>query len=354
MIPKTAKLEPRKILVVLHGSIGDVTRALPLAKLLKQGFPSASLTWSVEPACYPLLLGNPAIDEILVFERARWWTSVVPFLVRIRAQRFDLVVDLQRHLKSGVVSWMSGAPHRVGFHPADSKEGNGFFNNLHIERFGADIAKLEHYLKFIDYLGIPRAPIEWDFALTKEEWAAVESHLAPAAKPYAVLFVGTRWPSKQWFAEQIAECAAMLQAGHGFDVLLLGAAADRELARHALAGAGERVFDLVGKTTLREAVGIIQRANLAVGPDTGLMHIAAAVGTPVISLWGATDPGRTGPYGFADLAIRGQAPCVPCQKRHCPIGRVCMQSISTAMIAAKAELALGRRADIQVSHGGAV
>src|SRR5262245_10900642 len=206
MVPTTAKLEPRKILVVLHGSIGDVTRALPLAKLLKQGFPGASLTWSVEPASYPLLLGNPAIDAILVFERARWWKSVGPFLARIRAERFDLVLDLQRHLKSGIVSWASGAPHRLGFHPADSKEGNGVFNNLHIERFGAGIAKLEHYLKFIDYLGIPRAPIEWDFALTAEERAAVDRHLAQTAKPYAVLFAGTRWPSKQWFAKQIAEC----------------------------------------------------------------------------------------------------------------------------------------------------
>jgi ADP-heptose:LPS heptosyltransferase len=84
------------------------------------------------------------------------------------------------------------------------------------------------------------------------------------------------------------------------------------------------------------------------------MHIAAAVGTPVISLWGATDPGRTGPYGFADLTIRGQAPCVPCKKRQCPIGRVCMQSIGTATIAAKAAAALGRDIGIRASHGSAL
>ena len=348
------KFEPRKILIVLHGSIGDVTRALPLARLVRQGFPRASLAWSVEPAAYPLLQGNPAIDEIILFDRSHWWKSCGPFLAQVRARRFDLVLDLQRHLKSGIVSWLSGAPRRLGFHPADSKEGNGYFNNLHIARCGQSISKLDHYLKFADYLGIPRAPVEWNFSLTSDEWAAVDRHLAQTSSAYAVLFAGTRWPSKQWFAKQMTECAKMLQAEHDLDVLVLGSAQDRELARQAMLGASNRMVDLVGRTTLREAVGIIQRAKLAVGPDTGLMHIAAAVGTPVISLWGATDPARTGPFGFADLAIRGEAACAPCHKKDCPIGRVCMQSITNAMIAAKVAVALPRERATRLSHGNAV
>ncbi len=346
--------DPRKILIVLHGSVGDVTRALPLAKLLKQGFPGASLAWSVEPVAYPLLQGNPAIDEIILFDRRRWWRSFAPFLAEVRAKRFDLVLDLQRHLKSGIVSWASGAPQRLGFHPADGKEGNGFFNNLHIERYGNSIAKLDHYLKFADYLGIPRLPVEWNFSLTSDERAAVDRHLAQTSGAYAVLFVGTRWQSKQWFAKQMTECAKMLQADHNLDVLLLGGTADRELARQAMVGVSGRVIDLVGRTKLREAVGLIQRAKIAVGPDTGLMHIAAAVGTPVISLWGATDPERTGPFGFADLAIRGQAPCVPCRQKDCAIGRICMQSITGAMIAAKVAMALRREPAARASHGSVV
>lgn len=350
----TVKFDPRKILIVLHGSIGDVTRALPLAKLVRQGFPRASLAWSVEPAAYPLLQGNAAIDEIILFDRSHWWKSFGPFLAEVRARRFDLVLDLQRHLKSGIVSRVSGAPQRLGFHPADGKEGNGYFNNLHIARCGDGIAKLDYYLKFADYLGIPRVPVEWNFALTSEESAAVDRHLAQSSSAYAVLFVGTRWPSKQWFAKQMTECAKTLQAEHDLNVFLLGSAQDRELAQQALAGATSRVVDLTGRTSLREAIGIIQRATLAVGPDTGLMHIAAAVGTPVISLWGATDPARTGPFGFSHLAIRGQAPCVPCHNKNCPIGRVCMQSITNAMIAAKVAVALPRERGTRLSHGKAV
>jgi heptosyltransferase I len=345
--------EPRKILIVLHGSIGDVTRALPLARLLKNGFPRASLAWSVEPAAYPLLVGNPWIDEIILFNRKQAWRNFAPFLAEIRARRFDLVLDLQRHLKSGIVSWASGARWRLGFHPHDSKEGNGFFNNLHIDRYGESISKLDHYLKFIDFLAIPRAPLEWDFSLTPSEWVAVERHLVKTSNGYAVLFIGTRWPSKQWFAKQIAESAHMLHAEHGLDVLLLGAAEDRGLASQAMAEAAFPVIDLVGKTTLREAVGIIQKAKLAIGPDTGLMHIAAAVGTPVISLWGATDPRRTGPFGFTDLIIRGEAPCVPCKRRQCPIGRVCMQSITKSMIDEKVMAVVQREPVGTVNHGSA-
>ena len=351
MISMTAKFEPNKILIVLHGSIGDVTRALPLAKLLKQGFPRAFLAWSVEPAAYPLLQGNPFIDEIILFDRRRWWKNFVPFLAEVRARSFDLVLDLQRHLKSGLISRLSGAPRRLGFHPADSKEGNGLFNNLHIARCGDTIAKIDHYLEFADYLGIPRGPIEWAFLLTADERAGVDRHLAHTSSAYAVLFVGSRWQSKHWFPQQMTDCANLLQSAHGLDVLLLGAAQDRDLAEQAMAGTGQGIVNLVGRTSLREALGLIQRAKLAIGPDTGLMHIAAAVGTPVVSLWGATEPLRTGPFGFDHLVIRGEAPCSPCHKRQCPIGRICMQSITSAMIGEKLALALNHNPKVSAHHG---
>ena len=354
MTAPQAKFDPKKILIVLHGSIGDVTRALPLASLLRRGFPGASLAWSVEPAAAPLLEGNPFIDEVLVFDRRHWWKSFAPFLSTLRSKRFDLALDLQRHLKSGMISWASGAPLRLGFHRADSKEGNWLFNNLHIERCGEQIAKLDHYLKFAERLDIPSAPIQWTFNLTAQEQAAADKILAPVAGAYAALFAGSRWQSKQWFPKQMAECAASLQRDFGLSVVLLGAGADRELARQAMVGASHRMHNLVGRTSLREAMAIIQRAKICIGPDTGLMHIAAALGTPVISLWGASEPRRSGPFGFADLTIRGQAPCAPCYKKTCPIGRICMQSISAPQIAAKISAALERQGGERASHGRAV
>jgi heptosyltransferase-1 len=346
----TANIAASKILIVLHGSIGDVTRALPLAGLLRRGFPKAYIAWSVEPAAYPLLLGNPVIDEIILFDRRHWWKSFLPFLKTLRRKRFDLVLDLQRHLKSGVISWSTGASQRIGFHKTDSKEGNWLFNNRYIEETGEAISKLEHYLEFATALGIPRAPIQWSLTVTTAEQRSIDRHLSQLNGAFAVIFVGARWESKQWFPRQMADCAEMLHSVHGLDVVLLGASDDRSAAREAMRLAKSPLLNLTGMTSLREAVGIIQRAKLAIGPDTGLMHIAAAVGTPVISLFGATDPRRTGPFGFADLVLRGRAACVPCQQRHCPIGRICMQSITTVEIAAKAVSALGRDRTEQIGH----
>lgn len=340
--------QPRKILIILHGSIGDVTRALPLAGALRRGFPAARIVWSVEPPSLPLLQGNDAIDEIVIFDRPRWRGALIGFLAEVRRRKFDLVLDLQRHFKSGLISRWSGAPVRLGFHRRDSKELNWIFNNVYIEACGDTISKLEHYGKFADALGLERGELRWDFRLTTAERAAVEKHLAPAQRDFAVLFAGTRWQSKQWFPAQIAECVAMFKREFGLDAVLLGARGDEEIARQAAAEARTNVVNLAGRTSLREAIGIIARAKLAVGPDTGLMHIAAAVETPVISLWGATDPARTGPHGFADLVIRGRAPCVPCNRRQCRIGKICLQSITSAEIAGKAAQALQRRSGEEI------
>jgi ADP-heptose:LPS heptosyltransferase len=121
------RVDSKRILIVLHGSIGDVTRALPLASLIRKGFPDVKLSWAVEAPSFPLVEHYPAIDEVIVFDRRHWWRGIWPFLRTIRGRRFDVVVDLQRHLKSGLISFFSGAPIRVGFNKADGKEFNWLF-----------------------------------------------------------------------------------------------------------------------------------------------------------------------------------------------------------------------------------
>jgi len=352
MSPQPTRFDPKRILIVLHGSIGDVTRALPLTVMLRRAFPRAFLAWSIEPSCLPLLQGNSTIDEILVLERRRFWRTAGLFLARVRAGNFDLVLDLQRLFKSGFISWWSGARQRIGFHRKDSKEFNWIFNNLHIPAYGEEIPKIEHYLKFADYLGVDRSPLEWHFNLTAGEQASIKDHLSKVTGPFAALFVGTRWESKQWFPSQMSECADQLQSDYGLGVVLLGSKDDRPLAQEVVALSRSKLVDLAGRTTLREAIGIIQNARIAVGPDTGLMHIAAALRTPVISLWGATSPRRTGPYGYGELVLQGKAPCVPCQRRTCSIGRVCLQSITTEQIGTKIRNVLGNEKRAPVPHAG--
>jgi hypothetical protein len=139
-------VEPKKILIILHGSVGDVVRAMPLASLLRRGFPSAYLAWAVEPACYPLLENFIAVDEVILFDRRDWLRATWPFLKKVRRRGFDLVLDMQRHLKSGLISRVSGAPWRLGFHRTDAKELNWLFNNRHIENLLRDFASIKFFL----------------------------------------------------------------------------------------------------------------------------------------------------------------------------------------------------------------
>ena len=337
------KINPRNILLILHGSIGDVTRALPLANLIRRGYPKAKIVWSIEPSAFPIVDRHRAVDEVVLFDRSRWWQSVAPFLKRIRSGRFDLVLDLQRILKSGLISWWSGAPYRVGFHRRDCKEFNWLFNNRCIPAVGEAISKLNHYLRFAEFVGLKPYPIEWGIRLTPAELESVDRMLRGVGDAFAVFFVGAAWESKKWFPSQTGKSAAEVQRRCGLEIVLLGGEEDVGFAEEVSSFPGLRATNYAGKTSLREAIGILARARVAIGPDTGLMHLSAAVGTPVVSLWGSTSPVRTGPYGNEDLVTQGKASCSPCYLRRCPIGRICMQSIDVEAVIPKVERALAER-----------
>ncbi|MGH7847588.1 MAG: glycosyltransferase family 9 protein [Candidatus Binatia bacterium] len=337
------RLDPHRILIVLHGSVGDVARALPVANHLRDAYPNATIAWAIEPAAFPLVEHHPAVDETIVFDRGNWQKSVGPFLRQIRRAKFDLVLDLQRLLKSGFISWWSGAPYRLGFHRQDAKEGNWLFNNQHILAAGSGVSKLQQYLKFTEHLGIQQTSVRWGLRLTRAEDRQVDQLLGGLERNFAAYFVGSRWESKQWFPAETAKCAAEVRRRYGLAAVLLGTKEDAAFARRVEQTSAITLLNLVGRTSLREAVGVLRRAAVAVGPDTGLMHVSAAVGTPVVSLWGATSPERTGPHGSLHLVIRGKAPCSPCYLRHCPIGRICMESIDVDEVAGRVGEALSQR-----------
>jgi heptosyltransferase I len=231
------------------------------------------------------------------------------------------------------------SPRRIGFNPADAKELNWLFNNQHIAR-GDNGAKLNDYLRFMDCLFISKAPLEWPIPLAPVESERVETIAREIGKPFAAYCVGASWQSKRWSAAEAARTADLVYERHGLAALVLGGADDFGFASEMESHAAKPLMNLTGRTSLRESVGILARAEISVGPDSGLMHLSAAVGTPVVSLWGPTDPRRTGPYGFEDLIVQGSAPCAPCYVRRCPIGRVCMEGIKSDDVLQKIAAAL--------------
>ncbi|MFN8627247.1 MAG: glycosyltransferase family 9 protein [Candidatus Binatia bacterium] len=330
----------QRILIVLLGAIGDVTLALPLLTRLRQGYPRARIVWAVEPAAAPLLQHHPALDAVVLFERARGVSASPDFLRRVRAERPDLTLDLQRHLKSGIVSRVSGAPVRVGFHRRNGREGNWLFNTHTLPPMPRFSPKLRQFLGFAEWLGLDDVPISFGLRLTETEERRVDELLRGMPPPFVVGVVGASWESKRWFVERTAAVADAL-AARGVGAVLVGGQADTAFADGVVARAHTAVRDLTGKVTLRELIGIFRRARAAFGPDTGPMHIAAAAGTRVVSLWGATSAARSAPWCNENGVIAGSAPCSPCYVRRCPIGRLCMESIAVEAVVAKLVEALG-------------
>jgi heptosyltransferase I len=326
---------PQRVLFVLTGAIGDVIRALPLLGRVRRGWPQAYIGWAVEPKSEPVLRGHPWIDELIVYDRRRAPWSFLPFLYRIRAGRFDLILDLQRHLKSGLLSLVSGAHQRVGFASANTKEFNHLFSTRRIDPQPSMRLKLLQYQAFGDVLGLPPVPIRFGLQLSEGENVRAKELIAGVPRPVLAVILGSSWPSRLYFPEAIAEVirgvAFPLEGSPALFPVLLGGPAETKLASQVISFLGELPrLNLAGRTNLRDLIGIFAECAVAFGPDSGPMHLAAAVGCPVVSLWGSTAPQRSAPWGFAQLAMHGDIPCRPCYLRECPIGRECMRRIAPA------------------------
>ncbi len=342
--PDSAIPSASRILIILMGSIGDVVRALPLLGRMRRSFASAHIAWVIEPKSLPIIAGHRWLDEVIVYDRTAPW-SFPAVLGRIRTGRFDLVLDLQRHLKSGVVSIASGARDRLGFNRANTKEFNHRFNLRQIPAQPPMRLKLMQYQAFGDALGLPAAPIEFGLEPTGAEHRRARELLPDAPRPLLAVILGSSWPSRIYFPESMAAVIRLLAIpGDGAPALfpvLLGAKEELTLARQVVERLPDvSVLNLAGRTTLRDLAPIFTQCAAAFGPDCGPMHIAAAVGCPIVSLWGSTSPERSAPWGFAQFALKGEIPCHPCYLRKCPIGRECMRRIAPGEVAATVRKAL--------------
>jgi heptosyltransferase-1 len=374
--------EPSRILLVKPSSLGDVVHTLPVLALLRRRFPRARITWMLAPACAGLLEGHPLLDEVLVFDRpglgAAWrrlegWRELWSFDARLRSGRFDLVLDLQGLLRSSWLAWRTGAPRRIGL--ACAREGATLLYTHRVGPATLERHAVERYLDVAEALGCGRRPVEFPFHVTAEDRAAV-AQLVPPGEGFAVLLPGANWPTKRWPAERFAELAQRLDRRLGLRTVVAGGrdvegiAQAIGLCRRAVTGAegpagfptlsrtgaGETpavrpsqavpdpVINLAGRTTLRQLVALLERATLVIANDSGPMHIAAALGRPLVAIFGPTNPVRTGPYGRPDCVLRLDLACVPCYSRRCSHGS-CLQWLEVESVLAAAERAVGEGDD---------
>lgn len=328
----------KNILVVKLSAIGDVIHALPVATALKQCFPQVRITWVVEPPAYDVLTNNPCIDEILVFEKKRCkslaglYRYAPAFIRGLRAHRFDLALDLQGLFKSAAISGLSRAAERLVY--CDARE--------HSDWIGKRICGpnhqghiVERYLDVARALGCQAAEPEFIINITAAEFAQAGAIARQAGlgsnNPYVVLIPGTNWPNKCWPAGHFATLAGKLFAG-GLVPVFVGSSADQNAMQAIHGQSAVPPLDLTGKTSLKQLAALIKNARAVVAGDTGPMHLAAAIGTPVMALFGPTDPHRNGPCGHGHVVLTTSHACTGCWQRKCPKELDCLADIKPELV----------------------
>jgi lipopolysaccharide heptosyltransferase II len=333
------------ILIILMGSIGDVARGLCLVSHIKNNLPESRVTWLVEPMCSEVVRLHPRIDKMIVFDRPRNILGVRDLYKDLSREHFDITLDLQRHLKSGFFSFLSGAKRRIGFNRRNSGEFNWIFNNEHIPyvRVELDLPKLHHYLKFTEYLELPK-PASLDFGFSSfNEKSNLPDIVAKLNKPFIAVVMGSSWESKDWFFEGYYGLVKNILTSMEWPIVLLGDGSQVSSATKLCHKLGSHeLINLVGKTSITELVAVLKAAAAGVGPDSGPGHLAAAVETPYVALFGPTSPKRAAPYKCEHLVVQSKVSCVSCYKKKCPdLDRLCMRLISVESVQEKLSLVLG-------------
>lgn len=321
----------RRVLIILMGALGDVVRGLCLVDAIKSAWPDCRITWVVEPACSGLVKLHPRIDRVVVFERKRGLAGVLALRRELRREEYDVTLDLQRHLKSGLFSRFSRAPRRIGFHRRDAKELNWLFNTERVAEHGERISKVDHYLEFLKPLGIAR-PERLTTGLEGITLARVSADWrAELVGPYVGVVLGSSWDTKDWPEEGYRALLEQLHTSGHRTAVLIGDSSQREMGERLEAGAPSsvKVINLAGKTSLEHLVALLRDASVCVGPDSGPAHICGGLGTRHVTLFGPTPAVRNAPRGSEDLAIVSAVGCSPCKRRDCPgLGKLCMRLIS--------------------------
>lgn len=295
---------PREVCIVMLTALGDAVRVLPVVNALKRHDQATRITWALQPGPAALVRGHPAIDEIVLFERARGWRAFLDYRRAMRGRRFDLVLGLQSYLKAGILTALTPAPVRLGYDRARAHDFNWLFTNRRIPpRVPGHVQ--DEFLEFVTALGIPAEPVEWKLAPTPEERAQARSKIGGADGPLVGLVLASTGPHRCWVTERWAEVAGALRAECGARCVLLGATSAYEVAtaQAILAGTAAEPINALG-SGLRVLLALLEACDIVVAPDTGPLHMAVAMDVPVVGLYGYTNPKRAGPYRkFGELLV---------------------------------------------------
>ena len=338
------ELTSKKILVMRYRFIGDTVLTVPFLRNLRRAEPSAYIAWMVAPGSSDVVKGVPYVDEMIYWDPEtihadsrgthRTFSAKLAFIKELRLHHFDKVYILKRSLSSAIIAWLSGARERIGF----DTEGRGLLLTRKVP-YRHDRHEVENFLEVLRADGVK---VEDDFL---EIWTTVQEEdrakriLADggvmSSEQKVVIHPFSAVPQRGWPLENFAELAIRLSKEAGYRPIVVGGTADIDTFKKVKPLFGEGTVDLIGKCTLRETIALLKQCDLFVGNDSGIMHLAAAAGTPLVALFGPQSPVKFGPWSRRARVIYKGMECSPCRQKffsECePSPRMrpaCMEAIS--------------------------
>lgn len=337
-------MEGKKFLVLRLSAVGDVIRTLPAVKALKEYYPSSSITWVSEEPSMSILEGQPEINEVILFPRRRWTEyiksikglirilfEIYHFILTLRKKKFDIVLDFHGILKSGLISFISGAPVRIGFNRRSVKELNFVFSNLKVKADGKGISRIKRNFLLLEPLGLKINHYHPNLYIPPKEKEYIESFFnslnIEIKRPLISIHPGSssKTKYKRWSKENYSKLSDRLV--RELNATIIFTWGENELGWvEEIRKEMEEPSILAPKTdTLIKLAEIFRRSDLYIGGDTGPMHIASMVGTPVVVIYGPTDPIINEPIGY-HKKVRKEVGCNPCRNRSCK-DLICLKNI---------------------------
>lgn len=337
----------QRILIVRTDRIGDVVLSTPVIRSLREAFPDAHLAMMVRPGNRELVEGHPDLDAVILYDkqgREKGWLGNFRFAAALRAHRFDTALILHSTNRVILVTWLAGIRRRVGY---ARRLPWGLTHRLPYVKREGDRHELEYNLDLVRLIGVEGKRRDLFVPTPPAQEARVAAFLQgqgiDGASPLIVLHPGASCPSKRWPAERFAEVGDALSSRHGARVVVVTGPEDPSAGRQVLGRMRVQATPALGTLGLGELACLLRRARCLISNDSGPVHLACAVGTPVVAIFGrwggGLSPTRWGPTGPRGVALHHDVGCRPCLAHRCPIGFVCLQAVAVDEVVAAAEWA---------------
>jgi heptosyltransferase-1 len=327
-----------RIAIIKPSALGDIVHALPVLSALRERYPDSHITWVVNKSFEGLLAGHPDLNETLVFDRGAMGRglvsaakAVVQFGNELRRRRFDVAIDLQGLLRTGLMTATTAAKRKIGF--ANAREGAVHFYTERIDVPDAGrIHAVDRYWRIAESLGAGGKAKRFIVPVRDGERDAVQRELGSLPRPWYAVAVGAKWITKRWPPRQFGELIAKAQREFGGTAIFVGVKEDSPLSAEAMQLLTGPSRDWCGRTSLPRLAAVLSLSDVMIANDTGPLHLAAALGTPCVAPYTCTKMALHGPYTSMSGGVETAVPCAGSYLKQCPNGTICFSELSVSKL----------------------